>query len=95
MNRSLLGRVAITILLIFPGTATALEAGTGQDPIHPPESGQIQKPANPFVPPEERVAARNDKDWAKADELRDAIAELGYSVQDTPQGPVLIPKKNE
>ena len=43
---------------------------------------------------EERIEARNNKDWAKADELRDAIAELGYSVQDTPQGPVLIPLKD-
>ena len=43
---------------------------------------------------EDRVEARNSKDWAKADELRDAIAELGYTVQDTPQGPVLIGKKD-
>ncbi|MDF1524799.1 MAG: hypothetical protein RRA15_02370 [bacterium] len=42
----------------------------------------------------ERVEARNNKDWSKADELRDAIAELGYTVQDTPQGPVLIPVKD-
>jgi len=43
---------------------------------------------------EERVEARNSKDWARADELRDAIAELGYTLQDTPQGPVLIPMKD-
>jgi len=42
---------------------------------------------------QERVEARKNKDWARADELREAIAELGYDVQDTPQGPVLIPKK--
>jgi cysteinyl-tRNA synthetase len=42
---------------------------------------------------EERVEAREKKDWSKADQLRDAIAEMGYAVQDTPQGPVLIPKK--
>ena len=42
---------------------------------------------------EERVEARKNKDWARADELRDAIAELGFDVQDTPQGPVLIPRK--
>jgi cysteinyl-tRNA synthetase len=42
----------------------------------------------------ERVEARKGKDWAKADELRDTIAALGYAVQDTPQGPVLIPLKN-
>jgi len=42
---------------------------------------------------EERVQARNDKNWARADELREEIAELGYDLQDTPQGPVLIPRK--
>jgi cysteinyl-tRNA synthetase len=42
---------------------------------------------------EERVEARKNRDWTKADQLRDAIAELGYDVQDTPQGPVLITKK--
>lgn len=39
------------------------------------------------------VEARKKKDRARADELRDAIAQLGYEVQDTPQGPVLISKK--
>ena len=43
---------------------------------------------------EERVIARNDKNWTRADELRDQITELGYAVQDTPQGPVLIPIKD-
>ncbi len=43
---------------------------------------------------DERIEARRSKDWAKADQLRDAIAGLGYAVQDTPQGPVLIPLKN-
>jgi cysteinyl-tRNA synthetase len=43
---------------------------------------------------EDRVEARSNKDWEKADELRDQIADLGYSVQDTPQGPVLIPLKD-
>jgi len=42
---------------------------------------------------QERVMARKSKDWVKADELRDAIAHLGFEVQDTPQGPMLIPKK--
>ena len=38
-----------------------------------------------------RDAARKEKDWAQADQLRDRIAELGFTVQDTPQGPVLVP----
>ena len=42
---------------------------------------------------EERDEARGHKEWAKADELRDKILDLGFTVQDTPQGPVLIPMK--
>ena len=35
---------------------------------------------------EERLVARNVKDWAKSDELRDQISKLGYSVGDTKDG---------
>lgn len=35
---------------------------------------------------EARAAARAAKDWKKSDELRDAIAQAGYVVKDTPQG---------
>jgi cysteinyl-tRNA synthetase len=33
-----------------------------------------------------RAAAREQKDWAKSDELRDQLLELGYGVKDTPRG---------
>lgn len=33
-----------------------------------------------------RAAARKAKDWKKSDELRDALAQAGYLVKDTPQG---------
>ncbi len=33
-----------------------------------------------------RKKARNDKDWAMSDQLRDQIHSLGYEVQDSPQG---------
>lgn len=33
-----------------------------------------------------REKAREDKDWQKADELRDGVNKLGYSVEDTPSG---------
>ena len=49
--------------------------------------------ARPVVVPEaveklvaEREKARNDEDWEHADELRDAIAQLGYRVEDVPSG---------
>ena len=35
---------------------------------------------------EERKAARKAKDFARADELRDKIGELGYIVEETRQG---------
>ena len=36
----------------------------------------------------EREAARDAKDWAKSDELRDALAEQGIAIRDTPGGTV-------
>lgn len=41
---------------------------------------------------EERKAARKDKNFALADELRDKIASLGYEVRETRQGTVLTKK---
>ncbi len=35
---------------------------------------------------EEREKARQRKDWAKADALREEIKSLGYVVEDTPLG---------
>jgi cysteinyl-tRNA synthetase len=43
-------------------------------------------PADVLALLEERVAARQAKDWKKSDELRDAILQKGYIVKDTPQG---------
>jgi cysteinyl-tRNA synthetase len=39
----------------------------------------------------ERAAARAAGDYARADELRDRIAALGFTVRDTPQGPQVVP----
>lgn len=39
----------------------------------------------------QREAARLNRDWATADQLRDQIIDLGLRVQDTPDGPVLEP----
>ena len=41
---------------------------------------------------EERTQVRKEKNWARADEIRDELAELGYMVKDTPQGPQIIAK---
>jgi cysteinyl-tRNA synthetase len=41
---------------------------------------------------EERDGARSARDWAAADALRERIADLGWQVLDTPEGPRLEPK---
>jgi cysteinyl-tRNA synthetase len=40
----------------------------------------------------EREAARVTKDFARADEIRDQLAELGWEVRDSAEGPRLVPK---
>ncbi|HEX3042157.1 MAG TPA: cysteine--tRNA ligase [Solirubrobacterales bacterium] len=40
----------------------------------------------------EREEARAAKDFARADELRDQLAELGWTVRDSAEGPSLVPK---
>lgn len=39
---------------------------------------------------EERQQARKEKNWAKADEIRDKLADMGYTLKDTPQGVQII-----
>ena len=41
----------------------------------------------------ERETARNEKDWSKADKLRDKISEKGYSIEDEKEG-VNVKKNN-
>lgn len=41
---------------------------------------------------DERQAARAAKEWAKSDQLRDAIQDMGYAVQDTKDGMKVIKK---
>lgn len=55
--------------------ARALEAQTEEQ--LPPEIAALI---------EERETARQRKDWAHSDAIREQLAELGYHVQDTPQG---------
>lgn len=41
---------------------------------------------------EERTQAKKDKNYSRADEIRDELDKLGYLVKDTAQGPVLTKK---
>ena len=59
------------------------EQGSGSDEELPQEVTQLL---------EKRKAARKEKNFALADELRDKIAELGYTVEETRQGTIVRKK---
>jgi cysteinyl-tRNA synthetase len=40
----------------------------------------------------ERQDARAAKDFARADEIRDELAGMGYEVRDSAEGPRLVPR---
>ncbi|KAI4453134.1 cysteinyl-trna synthetase [Holotrichia oblita] len=54
--------------------------------------GLLNRRNNDAIPAEveqlidERLTARKNKDWAKSDEIRDTLKNMGYAVEDTPQG---------
>ena len=50
------------------------------------EENTVEIPAEVQALLTARAEARAAKDWKKSDELRDAIAQAGYIVKDTPQG---------
>jgi cysteinyl-tRNA synthetase len=41
---------------------------------------------------EEREEARAARDFARADEIRDRLAKLGWEVRDSPEGAKLVPR---
>lgn len=56
------------------------------------ERDAVVVPAEVSALVEQRQQARTAKDWKKSDELRDAIAALGWTVKDTKDGPKLTPR---
>ncbi len=55
-----------------------------------PDSGRIPQDVMDLV--SKRETARQNKDWAKSDKLRDLIGSKGWVVKDTPDGPKLSSK---
>jgi cysteinyl-tRNA synthetase len=60
--------------------------------------GLLLPPRAPEGPPgevqrlvEERAEARRRRDWQRSDEIRNRLRELGWTVEDTPGGPRLVP----
>jgi cysteinyl-tRNA synthetase len=63
----------------------------GLPPLPPPLSGaQPDEEARKLLV--ERDEARAAKDFARADEIRDRLAELGWEVRDSAEGAKLVPK---
>ena len=48
-------------------------------------------PAEVLALVDQRQTARQRKDWVAADDYRKRITELGWQVQDTPEGPKVEP----
>jgi cysteinyl-tRNA synthetase len=61
------------------GLATLLE---GADEGPPPDAVELAG---------RRGAARDARDWAEADRLRDELRAMGWEVRDGPAGPELVP----
>ncbi|GBF77012.1 cysteine--tRNA ligase [Paenibacillus sp. 598K] len=63
---------------------SALDRVLGLLPIEQEADGLAAEEVERLI--EERIAARKAKDWARADELRDQLADAGIVLEDTPQG---------
>jgi cysteinyl-tRNA synthetase len=59
--------------------------GAGGGPADAKLSGAVDALVTGLL--SERAAARAEKDWARADAIRDRIAAAGIGVEDTPDGP--------
>ena len=64
-----------------------LDSGLSLDKARPMEEEKVDVPAEVMALVQERAEAKKAKDWAKADEIRAKITELGYVVTDTKEGP--------
>jgi len=52
------------------------------------ESAKIPRKVKELV--EKREELRAEEQWKEADELRETIKELGFEIEDTPQGPLVF-----
>jgi cysteinyl-tRNA synthetase len=72
------------------GQVRAMLQVLGLDPADFPDAGDAGgdalEAAMRFVL-DARTGARDAKDWARADQIRDEMAAVGISIEDTPDGP--------
>jgi cysteinyl-tRNA synthetase len=89
---------ALAALFEWIGEANKLDAPAGERDLFEMlhvlglESLMEREEAPPQVVAlaDRRATARQAKDWAEADRLRDELRELGWEVRDGPQGPELV-----
>jgi cysteinyl-tRNA synthetase len=88
-DRAAFGNYSVEWLEEFAGQALGLLpsredslAGPAEDPKRAEISEQVEELLA------KRAEARAAKDWGAADAIRDELAALGVTVQDTPDGPV-------
>jgi cysteinyl-tRNA synthetase len=63
----------------------------GLSPLTQPDQGAEADPEAEKLMVE-REEARAAKDFERADEIRERLAELGWTVRDSADGPTLVPK---
>ena len=69
------------VLGVLPTRIDALS-----EPEEDPRKAEISEQVEKLI--KQRTVARTDKDWARADEIRDQLSDLGVVVTDTADGPV-------
>ncbi|GAB7023190.1 cysteine synthase [Salidesulfovibrio brasiliensis] len=77
-------RLCLEALLAIDDTLRVLDRAALPVPL-----GELPEDVRGLVA--DRQKARSNKDYAESDQLRDALAEAGYRVEDTPTGPRVIP----
>jgi cysteinyl-tRNA synthetase len=73
---------------VGPGPLREMLWTFGLDNLLEPEEGEADAEARRLL--EEREAARAERDFELADRKRDELAERGWEVRDTPEGPQLV-----
>jgi cysteinyl-tRNA synthetase len=74
------GKQAVAVSILWKELDTVLGI------LEPPEEEMAAGVAELL---EARTMARTEKNWAESDRIRDALAALGWTVKDTPEGPKL------
>ena len=87
-NRAITAQSGFSKEVIDFTVDTVKELGGVLGLLQKSEDGEISAEVKALL--DERQAARASRDWAKSDELRDKLREMGITVKDTPQGQQIV-----